>query len=126
MYTAEVGAAPSRERGGLRSNLLLDSGDVAGSGLAVTWVEVEPGGAQDPHSHPPEQVYVIVSGRGLMRVGSERREVDAGTLVRIPPSAPHGIENIGSETLVYVSAATPAFGLAAAYDSGAPWQRRHA
>ncbi len=52
MYTAEVGAAPIRERGGLRSNLLLDSGDVPGLRPRRDWVEVEPGGAAGPALAP--------------------------------------------------------------------------
>ncbi len=122
MHTAEVGAAPVRDRDGLRSHLLLDAGDVPGSGLAVTWVEVEPGGSQELHSHEPEQVYVIIAGEGLMTVADEERPVRGGTLVRIPPSTPHGIRNGGAEQLVYVSAATPPFDLAEAYDSGSPWR----
>ncbi len=62
-----------------------------------------------------------------MQVGDERREVGCRD-ARADPAlgAVHGIENAGSEPLVYVSAATPAFDLAAAYDSGSPWQRPRA
>lgn len=122
MYQKSKDSAPRRRRHGLTSIFLLDRNSDVGretaSNLAVTWVELEPGGAQIPHHHAPEQVYVIVQGRGQMRVGAETQPVNAGDLVFIPPNAVHGLQNTGAETLVYVSAATPPFDLTEAYDRG--------
>jgi mannose-6-phosphate isomerase-like protein (cupin superfamily) len=53
-----------------------------------------------------------------MRVGDETHDIGVGELAFIPPGVAHGIENIGDETLRYVSAATPAFAVEALYDSG--------
>jgi mannose-6-phosphate isomerase-like protein (cupin superfamily) len=119
MFTASIDEAPRRERDGLVSHVLLETGTVPDTALAVTWVEVEPGAGQVPHRHPPEQVYVLVAGRGRMRIGDEERELRAGDLARVPPSVEHGILNTGQEPLVYVSAASPAFSVTGAYDSGA-------
>ncbi len=77
--------------------------------LTTTLVEVGPGGEQRIHSHYPEQVYYILSGGGMMKVGEDRLRVEAGTCVYIPPSVPHGIKNDGREVLVYLSAAAPSF-----------------
>ena len=74
------------------------------------------GSGQRPHSHAPEQVYVIVRGR--MMVGGEERVVTEGDLIRIPPDTIHGIENPADEVLAYVSAATPAVEREAFYDTG--------
>jgi mannose-6-phosphate isomerase-like protein (cupin superfamily) len=117
MFTAKLGSVPARERGKLVSHLLLQKGE-AGTEMTVTWVDVEPGGEQRVHSHDPQQIYVIVAGRGRMRVGDEDREVGAGELVFIPSGAEHGIVNVGDERLTYVSAATPAFDLEVVYDEG--------
>jgi mannose-6-phosphate isomerase-like protein (cupin superfamily) len=107
---AETGEDRALSRGdGLVSHLLHSRADVSETDLTITWVEVEPGASQVPHAHDPEQVYVIVAGRGLMTVGDDRREVSAGELVHIPSNTDHGIENTGTETLEYVSSATPAF-----------------
>jgi mannose-6-phosphate isomerase-like protein (cupin superfamily) len=65
------------------------------------------------------QVYVIVQGSGIMHVGGEIQPVQAGDLIYIPSNAEHGIENNTAEPLSYVSAATPAMNLRAAYDRGA-------
>jgi mannose-6-phosphate isomerase-like protein (cupin superfamily) len=42
-----------------------------------------------------------------MEVAGDVQEVGEGDLVFIPPATQHGIRNDGSETLVYVSAASP-------------------
>lgn len=119
MVTADIATAPLREIDGLVSHVLLQDGDGAGSALAVTWVEVAPGGRQVPHSHVPEQVYVVIRGRGRMLVAGEERDLGPGQLALVPSGAEHGIVNTGDEPLVYVSAATPAFAVTALYDEGA-------
>lgn len=118
MFTRHKDTAPRRPRGKLTSICLLERGDVAGDALAVTWVDVEPGGCQIPHNHPEVQVYVIVAGSGRMLVDGEHNDVRAGELVHVPSGAMHGIENTGGTMLSYVSAANPAFGYTEAYDRG--------
>ena len=100
------------------SYILLQAGDTSENNLAITWVEVEPGAKQLPHSHAPEQTYVIVHGIGLMRVGTEVEEVGVGDLVYVPSNIEHNIENIGHDMLIYVSSSVPAFDLEALYDNG--------
>lgn len=118
MFLTSREAAPVRDRPGLRSSVLLQAGDTPGAALAVTWVEVQPGAEQAPHSHDPQQVYVIISGTGRMRVAGELREASRGDLVFVPSGALHGIVNTGTETLAYLSAATPAFSITDLYDGG--------
>jgi mannose-6-phosphate isomerase-like protein (cupin superfamily) len=97
-----------QERGRLRSHFLMDAGDLGSRNLTVTWVDVPPGAEQRAHSHPDsEQIYVIVRGEGRMMVAGDEQDVGEGDLVFIPPATSHGIVNRGSETLVYVSAASP-------------------
>jgi mannose-6-phosphate isomerase-like protein (cupin superfamily)/GNAT superfamily N-acetyltransferase len=118
MFTRHIDTAPKRRREKLTSICLLTRGDVADDKLAVTWVDVASGGRQIPHNHPEVQVYVIVAGRGRMLVGEEQKEVSAGELVYVPSGVMHGIENIGEDTLSYISAANPAFDYIEAYDRG--------
>lgn len=118
MQKISVETAPKRVRPGLLSHILLQSGDTPTNNLAVTWVEVDPLASQQPHSHAPEQAYIIVRGQGRMRVGAEISDVQPGELVYIPANTVHAIENTGNEKLVYVSASVPAFDLEALYDSG--------
>ena len=118
MYVKDLSGATKREVDGLVSYILLEEGDAPGGELSVTWVDVEPGGEQKPHSHGPQQIYVITRGTGRMKVGDTERDVGAGHLVFIPPDTEHGIVNTGDETLTYISAATPAFPVTDLYDTG--------
>ena len=116
MRVRRLSEAAVEERGRLQSHFLLDAGDLGSRNLTVTWVEVPPGAEQRPHSHrDSEQVYVIVRGRGRMEVAGDVEEVSEGDLVFIPPAAEHGITNDGSETLTYVSAASPPVSMAELY-----------
>ena len=105
-----LGQSPQNHRGGQVSHLLLAQGQFGVQNLNVTWVEGEPGSEQAVHSHEGrEQVYVIVQGRGAMRVGDEVEEVVAGSLVFVPPGTDHSIKNVGEEKLIYVSSTSPPF-----------------
>ena len=118
MYVTDLSSAPKRELEGLVSHILLEEGGAPGGELSITWVDVAPGGEQKPHSHPPQQVYVITRGSGRMRIGNEERDVGEGQMAFIPPNTEHGIVNTGDEVLTYISAATPAFAVTDLYDAG--------
>jgi mannose-6-phosphate isomerase-like protein (cupin superfamily) len=118
MYVRNRAEAPFRQRQGLKTQILLQLGDVEATDLCVTWVEVEPRAAQALHQHDPEQVYVIVAGKGRMRIGEEIRDVTAGDLIQVPSGVPHGISNPEDAVLSYISAATPSFSQTAFYDDG--------
>ena len=47
-------------------------------------VSFEAGGRTRPHIHAVDQLLHIVSGRGIVAVGDERRFVEAGEVVLIP------------------------------------------
>ena len=118
MFRRRRSEALRRERDGLVSRALWHAGDLPETRLTVTWVDVAPGSGQRPHGRLPEQVYVIVRGRGRMKVGDEELVVGEGDLIHIPPETLHGIENIADEVLTYVSAATPTIDFEAFYDTG--------
>jgi mannose-6-phosphate isomerase-like protein (cupin superfamily) len=115
MYVRGKADSPRGELEGLRSHILLQAGDAAESNLAITWVDVAPGGAQAENRHEPEQVYVVIAGRGRMHVGAESRELEAGEMAHVPGNVSHYIVNTGSGTLSYISAATPAFDVESNY-----------
>ena len=52
------------------------------------------GGMVHPHKHPTYEFYYVTSGRGLMTIEGETREVGPGDLVLIPPDAVHSIAPI--------------------------------
>ena len=110
--------SPNRERKGLVSHILLQQGDVPNDRLSITWVDIIPGSGQSSHNHLPEQVYVIINGKGQMQVGEEKQEVAQGDLIYIPSNEVHSIKNISNEVLSYISASTPAFDIKSLYDTG--------
>lgn len=110
MHTQTIAQAPVNRRSGQESYLLLSKGQFGAQNLAITWVEGAPGSEQRAHLHEgQEQVYVIVRGRGLMRVGDEEQPVEAGTMILVPPQTLHSIRNVSDEPLIYVSATAPPF-----------------
>jgi quercetin dioxygenase-like cupin family protein len=72
----------------------------AGSG--VVYFEVERGQYLPRHTDSPEEVLYIVAGTGEAEAGGETAIVSAGDLAVIPSMVPHGIRNIGTETLKVV------------------------
>ena len=58
----------------------------------------------DLHSHEHEdQVYIIQSGRGMMRIGDQEREVGPGCLVHIPRGQPHALRPLDGKPIVLYS-----------------------
>ena len=118
MFKNGLSESPKRIRPGLVSHILLQSGDTSTDNLAIAWVQVETGCTQQPHHHIPEQSYIVVSGQGRIKVGSEIADVKAGDLVYVPSNAEHAVENVGTEMLIYVSVTVPALDIEAMYDTG--------
>ncbi|MCX6155344.1 MAG: cupin domain-containing protein [Candidatus Kapabacteria bacterium] len=52
------------------------------------------------HSHPHEQIGMVYSGKGLLRIGDEQRVVEKGDFFCIPANTPHGDACIGAESFV--------------------------
>ncbi len=118
MYIQRKADAAKRERDGLTSYFLMEKGSESSDSFAVTWVDVAPGKIQALHHHPEVQIYVIIAGSGVMKIGKALEFVSVGDCVFIPSNENHGIENTGIVTLTYISAATPAFSMTALYDDG--------
>lgn len=59
-----------------------------------------PGHTVPMHTHPHEQIGVVYSGRALLRIGEEEREVGPGDFYCIPGGVPHGDTTIGDEPFV--------------------------
>ena len=66
-----------------------------GSLELVNEFEVAPGSAVYPHEHPTHEFYFVMSGRGVMTVAGEDRDVNPGDLVYIPPDTVHSLRPTG-------------------------------
>lgn len=86
------------------NDLVIDRADAENSEVFI--VVLEPGEAPPLHQHDDtEQIFYILSGRGLLRIGADLKKhpVRVGDVVRIPPRTPHSIRCQGKESLRYLA-----------------------
>lgn len=43
------------------------------------------------HTHPEEQINIVLGGHVLFQVGEDIIELQRGNIIRIPPNQPHGL-----------------------------------
>jgi len=64
---------------------------------------VLPAGGLDPQQpHSEDEVYYVVSGRGMIRVGEEDRPVQAGSVVLVEARVEHRFHNIEEDLTILV------------------------
>ncbi len=56
-----------------------------------------------------EEIYYVLSGRGMMSVGEEKREVGAGDAIYIPVNSDHTITNVGNAPMKILLVCGPAY-----------------
>ena len=78
-----------------------------GESCQLLWAKFEPGGTYEFHSHPHEQMSVIVSGRMRLTVGNEVREIGPGDMWYAPANVQHGGEILGDEPVVFIDVYAP-------------------
>jgi quercetin dioxygenase-like cupin family protein len=66
-----------------------------------------PGMDVNPHSHPFEQLVLIVQGCVRFHVGDESIEAGPGSMLRIPPGVVHYAEPIGDEVALNLDVFAP-------------------
>lgn len=67
--------------------------------MFLAHASVPPGQRLDGHVDPMEEIYIVQTGRGLMQVDEETREVAPGDAIHIPIGAFHELTNAGAEEL---------------------------
>lgn len=108
-----------RRRGQIEPYVTRDGSEIrewAGPGYSPTANQslaeatVGPGESTELHYHRlSEELYLVTAGRGVLRVGEEEREIEAGDCALIPPGQPHNLRNTGAGDLVVVCACSPAY-----------------
>jgi mannose-6-phosphate isomerase-like protein (cupin superfamily) len=89
-----------------------------GCAVATQFVgEIPPGRAPD-HSHPYDEVVLVLEGEGVVHVGSTDHALSQGSCIHLPPGQLHCLENTGPGTMrvlgVFHPADSPAAKLAPA------------
>jgi mannose-6-phosphate isomerase-like protein (cupin superfamily) len=88
---------------------ILEDGSTTGHRLGIGEITIAPhtdGPPQHRHARHDEGFYVV-SGTASFTVGDTTYEAPAGTLVMIPPGAPHTFANPSDETTVILNTFTP-------------------
>ena len=69
----------------------VDIHTVAGDRLMVSLVEFQPNSVVQPHSHPHEQMGLLLEGELTFVVGEQRQTLRAGEMWRIPGGVVHSV-----------------------------------
>ena len=79
-----------------------------GCSVATQFVgEIPPGRAPD-HSHPYDEVVLILAGNGVAHIGGAEHALAPGTCLHLPPGLLHCLENTGAELLQVLGVFHPA------------------
>jgi mannose-6-phosphate isomerase-like protein (cupin superfamily) len=76
--------------------------------LFLAHAVLKPNKVLESHVDPYEEIYYIIAGQGLMKVGDDKQQVTTGDAIWIPYGVSHSLVNNGAEDcLVLVVAAMP-------------------
>lgn len=71
--------------------------------IEVGLVRLSPGSSHPLGCHDDEEeVYLVLEGKALLKLGDEEREVEAGTAIYVPRNVPHQMTCISDQDLAYV------------------------
>ena len=95
------------DRGMVYWKTLLSADVTHSEALTMGIAKIPPGEALHMHRHPQPEIYLILQGRGSVRIDGRPQPVAAGSAVFIPANAPHSCANTGATDLrfTYVFAA---------------------
>jgi mannose-6-phosphate isomerase-like protein (cupin superfamily) len=94
---SELGDCPVEVTGDRRFRVLFGPGN--GCSAATQFVGEIPPGRAPEHSHPYDEVVLVLEGEGVLHAGTGDRPLAPGSCVHLPPGEPHCLENTGRATL---------------------------
>ena len=89
-----------------------------GCSIATQFVGEIPPGRAPEHSHPYDEVVLILGGDGTAHIGGGDYPLSPGTCLHLPPGLPHCLENTGPASLRVLGVFHPADSPAAKLPSG--------
>ena len=93
----ELADCPVEVTGDRRFRVLFGPG--RGCGAATQFAGEIPTGRAPEHTHPYDEVVLILAGEGVCHTGAGDRPLAPGSCVHLPPGLPHWLENTGQATL---------------------------
>jgi len=94
---SRLGDRPVEMTGDRRFRVLFGPGN--GCPAATQFVGEIPPGRAPEHSHPYDEVVLILDGEGVLHAGPTGQPLAPGSCVHLPPGRPHCLENTGTATL---------------------------
>jgi quercetin dioxygenase-like cupin family protein len=94
---SELGDCPVEVTGDRRFRVLFGPGH--GCSAATQFVGEIPPGRAPEHSHPYDEMVLVLEGEGVLHAGAGDRPLVPGSCVHLPPGEPHCLENTGRATL---------------------------
>lgn len=105
---AEVEPFTTKDGSEIRELLAHRNSQIRNQSLAEARLPV--GARTMRHRHPQtEEIYYILEGRGEMELDGQRRLVQPGDAIAIPPGVPHQISNAGEITLKFLCCCAPGY-----------------
>ena len=83
-------------------------GPGSGCSVATQFVGEIPPGRAPVHSHPYDEVVLILGGDGTAHIGGAEHPLTPGTCLHLPPGLPHCLENTGSAMMRVLGVFHPA------------------
>jgi len=94
---SELADRPVEVTGDRRFRVLFGPGN--GCSTATQFVGEIPPGRAPEHSHPYDEVVLVLEGEGVLHAGTGDRPLAPSSCVHLPPGEPHCLENTGRDTL---------------------------
>lgn len=94
---SELGDCPVEVTGDRRFRVLFGPGN--GCGAATQFVGEIPPGRAPEHSHPYDEVVLVLEGTGVLHAGPADQPLAPGSCVHLSPGQAHCLENTGAGTL---------------------------
>lgn len=69
----------------------VDIRAMGGEQVMLSLVEFQPGAVVQEHSHPHEQIGMVITGQARFHVGDQERVLGPGDMYRIPGGIPHRV-----------------------------------
>ncbi len=66
---------------------------------AVVYFELETGHRLGTHTDSAEEILLILEGEAEVSLGDEQGKLSAGEMALVPAMVPHGLRNVGEETV---------------------------
>ena len=78
----------------------VTTGVTWGEKLMLSFVKLNPNATVPPHSHPHEQMALVLSGKLEVTIANESRLLKEGDVFLVPSGMEHSVKNLESQTRV--------------------------